>query len=147
MNVAQNMYYQIERIVPLVDKYAPTRSAELRNGRKVSNTPSILPRRCIRRCAGSAKKAPSMTCWRWRRSTHLNSKICFIRNAAWKAVTSGDTARAKEIADKIPDPVQRRQVADQIDNQAARAAEGDNKVVEARRLSEKATRSIARSIS
>jgi len=30
MNVAQNMYYQIERIVPLVDKYAPTRSAELR---------------------------------------------------------------------------------------------------------------------
>jgi hypothetical protein len=60
------------------------------------------------------------------------------QNAAWKAVSTGDTARAKEIADKIADPVQRRQVIDQIDNQAARAAEGDNKVVEARRLADKA---------
>src|SRR5207244_3317648 len=29
LNVAQNMYYQIERIIPLVDKYVPARSAEL----------------------------------------------------------------------------------------------------------------------
>ena len=47
------------------------------------------------------------------------------QNAAWKAATAGDSARAKEIAEKISDPVQRRQVIDQLDNLAARTVEGD----------------------
>ncbi|MGH3850394.1 MAG: hypothetical protein ACRDRT_11940, partial [Pseudonocardiaceae bacterium] len=60
------------------------------------------------------------------------------QNAAWKALSTGDTARAKEIAEMSPDPVQRRQMLDQLNNQALNAAEGDNKLVEARRLVDQA---------
>src|SRR2546421_2841965 len=138
MNVAQNMYYQIERIMPLVDKYAPARAAEVREwtqGVEHTLDPSAKMYQEMRRISEKGTVDDMLA---------LASKYppefqnVLYQNAAWKAVSSGDTARAKEIADKIPDPVQRRQVADQIDNQASRAAEGDNKVVEARRLSEKA---------
>jgi len=138
MNVAQNMYYQIERIMPLVDKYAPARSAELREwSQGVEHTldPSAKMYQEMRRISEKGTVDDMLA---------LASKYppefqnLLYQNAAWKAVSGGDTARAKEIADKIADPVQRRQVTDQIDNQAARAAEGDNKVVEAHRLAEKA---------
>ena len=138
MNLAQNMYYQIERIKPLVDKYAPTRSAELREwSQGVEHTldPSAKMYQEMRRISEKGT-VDDMLALASKYPPEFQNML--YQNAAWKAVTSGDTARAKEIADKIPDPVQRRQVTDQIDNQAARAAEGDNKVVEARRLSEKA---------
>jgi len=138
MNVAQNMYYQIERIVPLVDKYAPTRSAELREwtqGVEHTLDPSAKMYQEMRRISEKGS-VDDMLALASKYPPEFQNML--YQNAAWKAVSSGDTARAKEIADKIPDPVQRRQVADQIDNQAARAAEGDNKIVEAHRLSEKA---------
>lgn len=145
MNMAQNMYYQIERILPLVDKYAPARSAELRewsqgvehtldpSARMYQEMRQISEKGTVDDMLALASKYPP------------DFQNMLYQNAAWKAVSSGDTARAKEIADKIADPVQRRQVTDQIDNQAARAAEGDNKVVEARRLAEKAN-TISRKI-
>jgi len=138
MNMAQNMYYQIERVMPLVDKYAPTRSAELREwSQSVEHTldPSAKMYQEMRRISEKGT-VDDMLALASKYPPEFQNML--YQNAAWKAVNSGDTARAKEIADKIPDPVQRRQVTDQIDNQAARAAEGDNKVVEARRLSEKA---------
>ena len=60
------------------------------------------------------------------------------QNAAWKAFTNGDATRAKEIIEMMPDPVQRRQMLDQLENQTANALEGNNKIIEARRLAEKA---------
>jgi len=138
MNVAQNMYYQIERIMPLVDKYAPTRAAELREwsqGVERTLDPSAKMYQEMRRISEKGT-VDEMLALASKYPPEFQNML--YQNAAWKAVSSGDTARAKEIADKIPDPVQRRQVTDQIDNQAARAAEGDNKVVEAHRLAEKA---------
>ncbi|HMH42331.1 MAG TPA: hypothetical protein VK557_02500 [Pyrinomonadaceae bacterium] len=138
MNMAQNMYYQIERILPLVDKYAPARSAELREwSQGVEHTldPSARMYQEMRQISEKGT-VDDMLALASKYPPEFQNML--YQNAAWKAVTSGDTARAKEIADKIADPVQRRQVTDQIDNQAARAAEGDNKVVEARRLAEKA---------
>jgi hypothetical protein len=137
MNQAQNMFYQIERILPLVEKYAPARSAELREwSRGIEKTidPNTQIYQEIRRVSekGSADDILALAS-----KYRPNIRICFIKMRLGKAVGSGDTARAKEIAEKIADPVQRRQVIDQLDNQAARAAEGGNKVVEARRLSEK----------
>jgi hypothetical protein len=138
MNQAQNMYYQIERIVPLVEKYAPSRSAELREwsrGLEKTLDPNAQIYQEIRRVSekGSADDILALAA---KYPPEFQSLL--YQNAAWKAVGNGDTAHAKEIAEKISDPVQRRQVMDQLDNQAARAAEGNNKVVEARRLSEKA---------
>ena len=138
VNVAQNMYYQIERIMPLVEKYLPARSAELREwSRGVEKTidPSAQMYQEMRRVSEKGTVDDILA---------LASKYppgfqgLLYQNAAWKAANDGDTARAKEIADKISDPVQRRQVIDQLDNLAARTAEGDNKIVEARRLAEKA---------
>lgn len=138
MNVAQNMYYQIERVMPLVDKYAPARAAELREwsqGVERTLDPSAKMYQEMRRISEKGT-VDDMLALASKYPPEFQNML--YQNAAWKAVTSGDTARAKEIAEKIPDPVQRRQVTDQIDNQAARAAEGDNKVVEAHRLAEKA---------
>jgi hypothetical protein len=139
LNQAQNMYYQIERIAPLVEKYAPSRSAELREwsrGLEKTLDPNAQIYQEIRRVSekGSADDILALAA---KYPPEFQSLL--YQNAAWKAVSSGDTAHAKEIAEKISDPVQRRQVMDQLDNQAARAAEGNNKVVEARRLSEKAS--------
>ncbi|MFN2577470.1 MAG: hypothetical protein ABR607_07250 [Pyrinomonadaceae bacterium] len=138
MNVAQNMYYQIERIMPLVDKYAPARSAELREwtqGVEHTLDPSAKMYQEMRRISEKGT-VDDMLALASKYPPEFQNML--YQNAAWKAVNTGDTARAKEIADKIPDPVQRRQLTDQIDNQAARAAEGDNKLVEARRLADKA---------
>ena len=139
MNQAQNMFYQIERILPLVEKYAPARSAELREwsrGIEKAIDPSAQIYQEIRRVSekGTADDILALAA-----KYPPEYQSLLYQNAAWKAVNSGDTAHAKEIAEKIADPVQRRQVIDQLDNQAARTAEGNNKVVEARRLSEKAS--------
>jgi hypothetical protein len=138
MNVAQNMYYQIEQIMPLVEKYAPARSAELSEwSRTVEKTldPSAQLYQEIRRISEKGTVDDMLA---------LASKYppdfqnLLYQNAAWKAINTGDITRAKDIAEKIGDPVQRRQVMDQIDNQAARTAEGGNTVLEARRLANKA---------
>jgi hypothetical protein len=139
MNQAQNMFYQIERIVPLIEKYAPARAAELREwSRGIEKTvdPNTQIYQEIRRVSEKGTADDIMALAAKYPPEYQN---LLYQNAAWKAVSSGDTAHAKEIAEKIADPVQRRQVIDQLDNQAARAAEGDNKVIEARRLSEKAS--------
>jgi hypothetical protein len=138
MNQAQNMFYQIERIIPLVEKYAPARANELRDwSRGIEKTidPNTQIYSEIRRVSekGTADDILALAA-----KYPPEYQPLLYQNAAWKAVNSGDSAHAKEIAEKIADPVQRRQVIDQLDNVAARAAEGDNKVVEARRLSEKA---------
>ena len=138
INAAHNMYFQLERIMPLIDKYAPARSAELRewsrgvekildpNAQMFQEMRRISEKGTVDEMLALAAKYPP------------EFQSLLYQNAAWKAVTNGDQARAKEIAEKIGDPVQRRQVMDQLDNIAARAAEGENKVVEARRLAEKA---------
>ena len=139
LNLAQNMYYQIERILPLVEKYAPARAAELREwSRGVEKTvdPNAQLYQELRRVSekGSVDDILALV-----PKAPPGFQNLLYQNAAWKAVSNGDTARAKDIAEKIADPVQRRQVMDQLDNQAARTAEGNNRVVEARRLAEKAT--------
>jgi len=144
-NAAHNMFLATDRIMPLVEKYAPARATELRewsrgieknldpNARMYEEIRSLTDKGSVDDLLGLAAKYPP----------EFQSLI--YQSAAWKAVSNGDTARGKEIAEKISDPVQRRQVMDQLDNLATRKAEGDNKIVEARRLSEKAT-SIARKI-
>ena len=138
MSMAQNFYHQLDRIAPLVEKYAPSRTAELREwSQTVERTldpqvkmyqdlDKVTQNGTVDEMLALASKYPP------------EFRNLLYQNAAWKAVTAGDATRAKEIAEMIPDPVQRRQVMDQLDNQTARAAEGNNKIVEARRLSEKA---------
>lgn len=139
MSTAQNFYHQIDRIAPLVEKYAPSRTAELREwSQAVERTldPQVKMYQEMQKVTQNGTVDEMMT---------LASKYppefrsLLYQNAAWKAVTGGDLAKAKEIAEMIPDPAQRRQVLDQLDNQTASAAEGNNKIVAAQRLVDKAT--------
>ena len=140
LNMAQNFYYQLDRIAPLVEKYAPARTAELREwSQTVERTldPQVKMYQEMHKISQSGT-VDEMLALASRYPADFRTVL--YQNAAWKAVTSGDAARAKEIAEMIPDPVQRRQTLDQLDNQTARAAEGNNKIVEARRLLDKATK-------
>lgn len=139
MSTAQNFYHQIDRIAPLVEKYAPSRTAELRDwSQAVERTldPQVKMYQEMQKITQNGTVDEMMA---------LASKYppefrtLLYQNAAWKAVTGGDMAKAKEIAEMIPDPAQRRQVLDQLENQTASAAEGDNKIVAAQRLVDKAT--------
>lgn len=138
ISMAQNFYHQLDRIAPLIEKYAPSRVAELRDwSQAVERTldPQVKMYQDLNKISQNGTVDEMLA---------LASKYppefrnLLYQNAAWKAVTSGDTARAKEIAEMIPDPVQRRQVMDQLENQTANAAEGNNRIVEARRLVDKA---------
>ena len=138
MSTAQNFYHQIDRIAPLVEKYAPSRTAELREwSQAVERTldPQVKMYQEMQKITQNGTVDEMMA---------LASKYppefrtLLYQNAAWKAVTGGDLARAKEIAEMIPDPAQRRQTLDQLENQTASAAEGNNKTVEAQRLVDKA---------
>lgn len=138
MTMAQNFYYQLERMKPLVEKYAPARAAELRDwSRTVERTldPQVKMYQDLRKISENGT-VDDMLALAAKYPPEFQNLL--YQNAAWKALTSGDATRAKEIIDMMPDPVQRRQMLDQIENQSANALEGNNKIVEARRLSDKA---------
>jgi hypothetical protein len=137
MSTAQNFYHQIDRIAPLVEKYAPSRTAELREwSQAVERTldPQVKMYQEMHKISqnGTVDEMMALAA-----KYPPEFRTLLYQNAAWKAVTSGDSARAKEIAEMIPDPAQRRQVLDQLENQTASAAEGNNKIVEAQRLVDK----------
>ena len=138
MSMAQNFYHQLDRMAPLVEKYAPARTAELREwSQSVERTldPQVKMYQEMNKASQNGT-VDEMLALASKYPPEFRSLL--YQNAAWKAVTSGDTTRAKEIAEMISDPVQRRQVLDQLDNQTARAAEGNNKLIEAHRLVDKA---------
>lgn len=138
MSMAQNFYHQLDRIAPLVEKYAPARTAELKDwSQAVERTldPQVKMYQDLNKVSQNGT-IDEMLALALKYPPEFRNLL--YQNAAWKAVTSGDTARAKEIAEMIPDPVQRRQVMDQLENQAANAVEGNNKIVEARRLVDRA---------
>jgi hypothetical protein len=138
MTMAQNFYYQLERMKPLVEKYAPARAAELRDwSRTVERTldPQVKMYQDLRKISENGT-VDDMLALAAKYPPEFQNLL--YQNAAWKALTGGDANRAKEIIDMMPDPVQRRQMLDQIENQTANALEGNNKIIEARRLADKA---------
>ncbi len=138
MGMAQNLYYQIERIAPLIEKYVPSRANELREwSQAVERTldPSAKMYQEMHKISQNGT-VEDMLALAAKYPPEFQNLL--YQNAAWKALANGDTARAKEIAEMSPDPVQRRQMLDQLNNQALSAAEGNNKIVEARRLVDQA---------
>jgi thioredoxin-like negative regulator of GroEL len=138
INTAQNLYYQIERIMPLVEKYLPGRASEMRNwSQTVERTldPQTKMYQEMNKIAQNGTVDDMLALGNKYPPEFQN---LLYQSAAWKAVSSGDIARAHEIADMIHDPIQRRQVQDQIEAQAANAAKGDIKIDRARALIQKA---------
>jgi len=137
MSMAQNFYHQLDRIAPLVEKYVPSRTPELRDwSQAVEKTldPQVKMYQDLNKVSrnGTVDEMLALAA-----TYPPEFRSLLYQNAAWKAITNGDTVRAREIAEMISDPIQRRQVIDQLDNQTARVAEGNNKIIEARRLVDK----------
>ncbi|HXI24304.1 MAG TPA: hypothetical protein VNG71_10620 [Pyrinomonadaceae bacterium] len=138
IGMSQNFYYQIERMQSLIEKYAPARAAELRNwSQTVERTldPQTKMYQEMQRTSQNGTVDDMLA---------LASKYppefqnLLYQNAAWKALSTGDPARANEIIDMMPDPLQRRQMHDQIEAQTANAAKDGGKLAQARALVEKA---------
>jgi hypothetical protein len=138
INLAQNFYHQVEGIMPVVEKYAPSRAAELRNwAQEVERNldPSVRIYQELNRLNQHGTVDDLLTFAAKQAPEYQNM---LYQSAVWKALSAGDSQRAKDIAGLMPDPIQRRQTLDQIDNQLANAAENANRAADARRLVEKA---------
>jgi hypothetical protein len=138
IGMSQNFYYQLDRMQPLIEKYAPARAAELRNwSQTVERTldPQTKMYQEMQRISQNGT-VDDMLALANKYPPEFQNLL--YQNAAWKALSNGDPARANEIIDMIPDPLQRRQMHDQIEAQTANAAKDGGKLAQARALVEKA---------
>lgn len=131
-NVAQNLYGQINGVMPQIEKYAPARAAELRQWSKAVERILDPSARMYQELGefsqhGTVDEILALTS---KYPAEFHSQI--YQNAAWKAFSDGDPTRARQIVnDLVADPIQRRQILDQFDNQSFYNAPTENKAAEA----------------
>ena len=145
LNIAQNSYHHLEQLMPLVEKYAPTSSAELRDwSRTVERAldPSTRIYQEINRLTQNGSVDEILAVAEKYPPEYQDS---IYQNAARKAFSGGDVERAKEIAGKIADPFQRRHFLDQIESQGANNLKAGARLAYARAQVEKA-RSLPRKV-
>jgi hypothetical protein len=145
INMAQNFYHQLDGLMPLVEKYAPARSTDLRTwSRTVERTldPGTQIYQELNRVSQTASIDDILAL---AEKYPLEFKSSAYQNAAGKALASGDATRAKEIIEMMPDLYQRRQMLDQLEAHGARTLKGDDKLSYARALIQKA-RTITRKV-
>ena len=135
INLAQNVSNQLQSYMPQIEKYAPARVGPLRQwSQSVELTldPSARMYREIGEISQSGT-ADDIVALAQKYPPELRDQV--YQQAAWKAFSSGDTNRARQIASEmISDPIQRRQMLDQFDNQALNNAAGESKIAEVRQL-------------
>ncbi|HZE68367.1 MAG TPA: hypothetical protein VE135_02430 [Pyrinomonadaceae bacterium] len=132
---AQNYFGSLFSSMQLVEKYAPARARAVRDwsqaitrtldphNQMYSELNQTVQNGSVDDVLALAPKFPS----------EMRNQV--YQQAAWKASSDGDIARARQIAaDYISDPVQRRQFLEQINNQQTWTAINDNKLAEARAL-------------
>ncbi len=129
-----------------VDKYAPVRASELREWlRNVENAadPNTKMYQELNRVSqnGSVDDILALAS---KYPAELRSQI--YQNAAWKAFSNGDVSRARQIVnDFVSEPVQRRQMLEQFDNQSVYSTQGEGGIEQARRVISK-TKSVDRKV-
>ena len=145
LNMAQSFYHQLDGLMPIIEKYAPARSTDLRTwSRTVERTldPTTKMYQELNRVSQTASIDDMLA---MAEKYPPEFKNLAYQNAAWKAFSGGDVTRAKEITEMMPDPFQRRQMLDQLEAQSANTLKGDDKLAHARALVEKA-RTLTRKI-
>lgn len=135
INVAQNVYSQLQSLMPQIEKYAPSRISALRQwSQNAERTfdPSLRMFQELNKITQDGT-VDDILALAPRYSAELQMQI--YSQAAWKAVASGDINRARQIiTDLISDPVQRRQLLAQIDNQSLEKAVSEEKIADVREL-------------
>ena len=135
INLAQNIYGQLPTLMPQIEKYAPARATSLRQwSQNVERSfdPSTRMYQELNRITQNGS-VDDILALAPRYSAELQNQI--YQQAAWKALSSGDANRARQIiTDFISDPTQRKQMLAQIENQSLEAAVNADKIGEARQL-------------
>jgi hypothetical protein len=145
IGMSQNFYYQLERMQSLIEKYAPARAAELRSWSQTVERTLDPQTKMYQEMQRISQKGTVDDMLALANKCPPEFQNLLYQNAAWKALSDGDPARANEIIDLLSDPLQRRQMHDQIEAQTANTAKDGGKLAQARALVEKAN-SINRKI-
>ena len=134
--LTQNLYNNVQSYMSQISKYAPARAAALPQWSQSiertfdAGTRMYLEINAINRNAGST--VDDVLALAQRYGVEFQPQI--YQQAAWKAISSGNGERARQIAtDYIKDPVQREQLLAQIENQSLWNNVNENKIDEARR--------------
>ena len=135
INVAQNINGQMNSVMPQIEKYEPDKASALRqwsqNVERMSDPGTRMWRELNQ--VSQSGTVEDMLALALKYPRDFQNQI--YQQAAWKAFSSGDVNRARQIvSDFVSDPIQRRQMLDQFDNQALSAAINENKIEEARQL-------------
>jgi hypothetical protein len=131
----QNSPNQIQSLMPQLEKYAPARAPVFRqllqtikpmvdpNARMYQTLNEVSQRGTVDDVlALAAKYGPEF-------------RPQIYQQAAWKAINDGDGTRARQILSEfVTDPMQRRQMLEQLDNQLLWSSINQSKVAEAREL-------------
>jgi hypothetical protein len=132
---AQNLLSTLQGMMPKVEKYAPGRATALRRraadigktldpfSRWHSENREVLERGKLEDLLQIAASAPP----------EVRPEV--YQQAAWRALGQNEPERARQIINEfITNPVQRKQMLDQIENQARWRAINEGKIDEARQL-------------
>jgi hypothetical protein len=135
INLAQNIYGQLQSVMPLVEKYVPARATALQewsqnaertfdpNTRMYQEISKVSQNGTVDDILALAPRYPGEL------QTQLYSQ------AAWKAFSSGDANRARQIiTDFVSDPIQRRQMLASFDSQTLENAVNESRVADARQM-------------
>lgn len=135
INMAQNIYGQLPSLMPQIEKYVPARANAIRQwSQNVERSfdPSARMYQEMNRIAQEGT-VDDLLALAPRYSPELQNQI--YQQAAWKALSSGDATRARQIiTDLVSDPAQRQQMLAQIDNQSLENAINQNKVTDVRQM-------------
>ena len=134
INIAQNFYNQLQSAMPQIEKYAPARATALRqwsqNAERTFDPGVRMYQELNRAQNGTVDDILALAT---KYSGELQSQI--YQQAAWKAFSSGDAVRARQILnDFISDPIQRRQMLASFDSQSMEAAISETRIDDVRRL-------------
>lgn len=135
INLAQNIYGQLQSVMPMLEKYVPARATALQQwSQNAERTfdPSTRMYQEINRVTQNGT-ADDILALAPKYPRELQTQI--YSQAAWKAFSSGDANRARQIiTDFVSDPIQRRQMLASFDSQTLEAAISESRVADARQL-------------
>lgn len=130
-----NFVDQLKSLMPQVQKYAPDRAADLAQWSAAAERLADPAARMYREMSqlGQTGSIEDMLAAAAKYPPEFQNQL--YQQAAWKAFSSGDPERARQIISEfVSDPAQKRQILDQFNYDGLNKAFNDNKLDDARQL-------------
>lgn len=135
--------YQAPTLLPLIEKYAPTRVAQVRSKLSDAMKQTNPEFRSIMKYQEQMQNGTPDSILQAAAKAPPEERDMLYQSAAWKALSQNDTTRARQIVqDNVTNPQQRAQLLTMLDRQSLMQALRQGKLDEARQmLRERGTRS------